>query len=718
MHRFFEILPGALAWLTLVSIILFSWRLPIFASVFIILFDVYWLLKTVYLSLHLRSTFSAMKKNLKIDWLLKLKEFNRDANDANAMRIPRIVEKELSYKLNGILFRVHNGLGRFCRERQYGDAFARELQKENIKFRRESPIAIADRKSNFVDFIVEDKVAVELKAKYFTDKEDYYQLQRYLQVANLKLGFIVNFRDRHLKPRRVLNSRIETERLSSFVDSDVFADSHREISWRDIYHLIILPMYREPYEVVRESFQSLINANYPKDKFIVALATEERAGGAAKETAKKIEREFGAAFFKFLITAHPAGLPGEIPGKGSNETWAVREAKRLIIDPLIRDANDANTMRMTRIKEKNSQNSDVFADSDVFVDSHRVSYENILVSVFDIDTQIFPDYFGRLTHVFLDAPNRLRAIYQPVPLFTNNIYQAPALARVIAFSSTFWQMMQQARVERLTSFSSQSLPFPILLDIGFWHTDAVSEDSRIFWQGYLRYHSDFRVEPLLYPVSMDANVAPGFWQTMKNNYRQHRRWAWGCENIPYMLCGKIEAKKRESNRESMRKKIREISRADSHSFASQEGFLYDKKIPLRKKWYWSFNVIEGFHSWATNSLMIFALGWLPVLIGGKHFNASLLSYSLPQITRLIIQLSMLGVASSAIVSILLLPPRPQWFRWHHYFLYFLQWLFIPLTLIVFGAFPALEAQTRLMLGGKWRLGFWATPKSRSKNNEV
>jgi hypothetical protein len=494
MYRFFEILPGALSWLTLILMVTLSWRLPVFVSVFIILFDMYWLLKTIYLAFHLRSTFVAMKKNLKINWIRKLDEAN---------------------------------------------------------------------------------------------------------------------------------------------------------SWKEIYHLVLLPMYQEPYAVVREGFESLIKANYPNDRLIVVLGVEARAGDEARETAKKIEREFGGKFFRFLVTEHPGDLPGEIPGKGSNETWAAKEAKRLIIDPL------------------------------------DIPYEKILVSVFDVDTQIFPEYFGRLTHAFLneDPSMRLRAIYQPVPLFTNNIYQAPALARVIAFSTTFWQMMQQARPERLTSFSSQSVPFQTLVDIGWWHTDVVSEDSRIFWQGYLHYHGQFRVVPLHYPVSMDTNSAPTFWQTMKNNYRQHRRWAWGCENIPYML----------------------------------DGFRRDPLIPKGRKWYWSFNSIEGFHSWATNSIMIFALGWLPVLIGGAHFNNSLLSYSLPQITRFIIQLSMIGVASSAILSIILLPPRPEWFRLRHYSLYVLQWIFIPVTLIVFGAFPALEAQTRLMIGGKWRLGFWVTPKSRKEN---
>jgi len=180
---------------------------------------------------------------------------------------------------------------------------------------------------------------------------------------------------------------------------------------------------------------------------------------------------------------------------------------------------------------------------------------------------------------------------------------------------------------------------------------------------------------------MDANVAHGFWQTLKNLYKQQRRWGWGAENIPYML----------------------------------KGFRNDPFIPAKKKHYWTFTVLEGFHSWATNCLMIFALGWLPVFLGGGGFRASLLSYSLPNITRFIIEISMFGIASSAILGILLLPPKPEWFRWYHYGLYVIQWIFIPVTLIIFGAIPGLEAQTRLMLGGKFRLGFWVTPKHRKQN---
>lgn len=131
-----------------------------------------------------------------------------------------IVEKELSYILVGIFFKIQKDLGRFCKERQYGDALASELEAAHIKFEREYPIEIAERKSNFVDFLVEERILVELKAKPFVEKSDFYQMQRYLKTGKCRLGLIVNFQDRYLKPRRILNSE--------FVDSHAFVVSNRK----------------------------------------------------------------------------------------------------------------------------------------------------------------------------------------------------------------------------------------------------------------------------------------------------------------------------------------------------------------------------------------------------------------------------------------------------------------------------------------------------------
>ena len=496
-YRAFEIMPGLLAWLTLLMIIGLSFVAPVFMAIFIIVFDVYWLIKTVYLSLHLRESYKRMRANMKVNWLEKLEGLSA-----------------------------------------------------------------------------------------------------------------VDYRPPTIK------------------------------SWRDVYHLIFLPVYREEYSVIAASVESLLKTNYPKSRLAVILCYEERGGENTARAVREIAQNYKKDFFELLAVKHPDGLSGEIPGKGSNAAYAAKIVKEELIDRL------------------------------------GIPYSHILVSNFDIDTVLFPEYFGVLTYTFLTSANPLRASYQPVPLYVNNIWEAPSFARVVAFSATFWHTIKQEKWENATTFSSHSMPFQALLDAGFWQTNMVSEDSRIFWQCFLRYEGDYRVVPLFYPVSMDANVAPGVFETFKNVYKQQRRWGYGVENIPYFLFG----------------------------------FWKNKAIPKLKKFYFGFTVIEGFHSWATNAIIIFILGWLPALVGGPAFNKTVLSFNLPHITRIIMIFAMLGLVSSAVLSIFLLPPRPPKFGRFKYLWMVLQWLLFPAATIIFGALPGLDAQTRLMFG-KY-MGFWATPKYR------
>ena len=419
--------------------------------------------------------------------------------------------------------------------------------------------------------------------------------------------------------------------------------SEKSGAWEKIHHLVIFPMFRESYEVVRESFLSLAESNYPKEKFFVVLATEEKGGEEDRQTAAMIKEEFGSLFKDFLVTVHPAGLPNELPGKGSNEAWAGREAQRKIIDP-----------------------------------SSGVPHEDILVSVFDIDTRTGPDYFGILTHAFLSAPHPQHSSYQPVPIYINNIREAPFFARLAGFSSTFWQLMQEARPEQLVTFSSHSMPFRALTEIGFWETDLVSEDSRIFFQCLVHYNGDWRTEPLLYPVYMDAVTGRNFFTALKNLYKQQRRWAWGAENLA-RLAG---------------------------------DFSLNKEIPGRVKRFWRWVLFDGFYSWSTSSFIIFFFGWLPNILGNEAFRASVLSYNLPRLTGWILNLSSVGVLALAFLSIVILQPKMKGFKKRYYVFYLLQWVLTPFTFLIFSALPALDAQTRLMLSGRFRLGFWRTPKVR------
>ncbi len=122
-----------------------------------------------------------------------------------------LIYPELSYTITGILFSTHNELGQYAREKQYGDAIEKKLKEPNLTYKRE--IVISDS-GNILDFIVANKIALELKAKRIISKEDYNQIQRYLQETRLKLGLLVNFRDKYIKPLRIV--RIDTENAKYF----------------------------------------------------------------------------------------------------------------------------------------------------------------------------------------------------------------------------------------------------------------------------------------------------------------------------------------------------------------------------------------------------------------------------------------------------------------------------------------------------------------------
>ena len=124
----------------------------------------------------------------------------------------QIIYKDLTYGVNGLLFFVHNELGRFCSEKQYGDAIEQKLKDLNIKYERElvlPPSFCGEvRGRNKVDFLIDDKIVLEIKAKNLLGREEYYQVRRYLDAIGKKLGLLVNFRNKNLIIKRILNSKV------------------------------------------------------------------------------------------------------------------------------------------------------------------------------------------------------------------------------------------------------------------------------------------------------------------------------------------------------------------------------------------------------------------------------------------------------------------------------------------------------------------------------
>ena len=218
-----------------------------------------------------------------------------------------------------------------------------------------------------------------------------------------------------------------------------------------------------------------------------------------------------------------------------------------------------------------------------------------------------------------------------------------------------------------------------LVDVGYWDPGVVSEDSRIFLQCLFRYDGDYEVTPLYTPVSMNTvYIGENRWKTIVAQYKQIRRWGWGVEHTPFM--------------------IREL-------------FLSGKsKMSLRMKLYFIFIQSEGMYSWATAPMILFIMGRLPMWIATTRGNTSAVFYNAPHILEWLMTIAMIGLFATAIFYVILLPVRPRKYHWMHYPIMFLQWVFFPITMIIFGAIPSIDAQTRLMFGGKFRLGFNVTAK--------
>ncbi|PIR38174.1 MAG: GxxExxY protein [Candidatus Zambryskibacteria bacterium CG10_big_fil_rev_8_21_14_0_10_42_12] len=113
----------------------------------------------------------------------------------------KVIYPQLSYSLTGILFKVHNELGQYAREKQYGDLLESYLKEACISYKRE--LNLGDS-GNILDFVIDNKIILELKAVRVITGESFRQVQNYLQQSHLKLGILVNFRAKYLKPARVL----------------------------------------------------------------------------------------------------------------------------------------------------------------------------------------------------------------------------------------------------------------------------------------------------------------------------------------------------------------------------------------------------------------------------------------------------------------------------------------------------------------------------------
>ncbi len=412
----------------------------------------------------------------------------------------------------------------------------------------------------------------------------------------------------------------------------------------EIHQLVIIPFFQEGMGVLEATLQALGRVDFPFERMVVVLAVEERAGRKAREMAEQLKKQFGKTFHHFEISVHPEDVPGEAAVKGANATHAARWAKD-------------------------------------YFDTRKISFDRILVSCFDADTVVSPEYFSCLTYNYLIHPNRTRTSFQPIPVYHNNLWDAPSFARVLETGSSFMQLIEASDPDQLVTFSSHSMSFQALVEVGYWPLDLISDDSAIFWKAFLYYDGDYRVEPLYVTLSMDVALGDNLWETCQSIYQQKRRWAWGIENFPILV----------------------------------RGFLANSRIPLWIKFKHTVRLLEMNVSWAIWTPIMLILSWAPFFVVNREFMTTVAHFNAPRVTGVIFNLAFVSLVISIILSFSLLPKRPQKVPIFQKLIFGLQWLLVPLIATVFGAIPALDAQTRLALG-KY-MEFFVSPKGRRKKQK-
>lgn len=389
-------------------------------------------------------------------------------------------------------------------------------------------------------------------------------------------------------------------------------------------HAIFVAAYNESRDIIEPTIQSVLKSDYDMKKVIFILAYEERGGEDIKKTATDLVREYGDQFMFAKAVEHPDGMPNEVTGKGGNITFAGRYLEKALarrkIDPL-----------------------------------------HVLVTTLDSDNRPHRQYLAALTYTFAMCPEPKTVSFQPIPIFTNNIWDVPALMRVIATGNSFWNLVLSLRPHAIRNFASHAQSMAALIDTDFWSVRTIVEDGHQYWRSYLRYDGNYEVYPIYVPIYQDAVLASGYRRTLKAQFIQIRRWAWGCSDIAFVIT---------------------------------KGLLTPNNVPLRRLLPRLGRLIESHVSWATGPLLLAFSAFIPVF-----FNPNdIASNQLPDIVSIIQRVAMVGLVITMFLSFKSLPPKPARYTRRRTIIMVFQWVLLPITTILYNSMAALYSQTRLFRG--------------------
>ena len=393
-------------------------------------------------------------------------------------------------------------------------------------------------------------------------------------------------------------------------------------------HVVIMTAYNEGLEILTPSIEAVRKNTFPNERIIFALAYEERGGVEMEKTAKTLASRYKNVFKEFLLVKHPDGLSGEVVGKGPNLTYAGK----------------------------------VVAE---YVEKKKLPVSNMIVTSLDSDNRMHPEYLDSVAYEFITHPNRQRLSYQPVSLFTNNIWDAPAATRIIAVSNSFFNVISTMRPHVLRNFASHSQPLQALIAMNFWSRKTIVEDGHQYWRSLFFFGGDYKVLPIRIPIYQDAVVDDTLLKTIKAQFIQVRRWYYGASDVAYV-----------GTRLFVRKERRVMP--------------FFKLFP--KFW----RLLDGHVTLAIMAPIVAFGGWVPLVMNASAHT--MVAYNLPNIVSIVETFAAIGLIISILVSFRLLPKRPAKYRKGRNILMILQWVLMPVTSILYQSLAAFYAQTRLMLG--------------------
>lgn len=406
-----------------------------------------------------------------------------------------------------------------------------------------------------------------------------------------------------------------------------------------IYNAVIVATYNESYDILEPTIKSVAASSADLKNIILTIAYEERGGQAIEETVNRLKKEFGDKFHSFHLVKHPKDLPEEVVGKGANITYAGEYLKD-------------------------------------WAKKEGIEYSNIIITTLDSDNRPHKYYFDYVTYEYIVHEDRKNLSYQPVSLFFNNIWDAPAPMRVIATGNSFWNIISSMRPHTLRNFASHSQPMDALVEMNFWSKRSIVEDGHQYWRSYFHFNGNYSVLPLYIPIYQDAVLAGTYMKTLKAQFIQLRRWAYGASDVPYVA-------------------VRIFSKNRNVPFFDSFGQLY--------------RLIDGHVTLASVSLIVALGGWLPLLLNPQSFRDPI-AHQLPDIISNIQLVATAGLMVTVFMAFKMLPPRPEKYKRSRSVMMIAQWFLMPLTAVGYSAASALYSQGRLFIG-KYLDKFDVTDKS-------